>query len=510
MKKIFYLLSMIVVSTAIITFTSCSNEETVNSPIDEELSGNYKGTIVANLLVDGSEPMLVGEEVQNIAVVKAGDNSISLSIKNFSFLDGLVNIPEIALENCELTKNGEAYEFAGTTSVNVPEIPLTGTVNAEGAFQNGKLHFSLDIPDADFMGMSQHVSVTYDGTRLKGTESSEAKITKFVFDRNVAAVDSLVISQPVINEETKTITFMVADTAKAEYLTALVPTIEVSPNAKVTPGDNEPQDFSNGKTVKYTVVAEDGTTVVYTVLAPQKGLKYSFEEWKEPVESGKNNTLLPENIWASSAEGASLLGGVLLEREDAGIEGFAAKMTTFEYGEAGNWLIPKITSGSIFIGDFKININDRLSSTKFGLPTVQLGILGKPVTFKGNYKYVSGEKYIDGETDPAGEHPIEGKKDECAIQAVLYEAKDAEGNDVTLTGHDINTSEYIVAMALLADGTEKTEFTSFEIPFEYRKTYDATKEYKFAIVCSSSKDGDRFKGAGGSTLTVDEFEVVCE
>ena len=35
-------------------------------------------------------------------------------------------------------------------------------------------------------------------------------------------------------------------------------------------------------------------------------------------------------------------------------------------------------------------------------------------------------------------------------------------------------------------------------------------EYKFAIVCSSSKDGDRFKGAGGSTLTVDNFEVICE
>ena len=35
-------------------------------------------------------------------------------------------------------------------------------------------------------------------------------------------------------------------------------------------------------------------------------------------------------------------------------------------------------------------------------------------------------------------------------------------------------------------------------------------KYKFAIVCSSSKDGDSFKGAGGSTLIVDEFEVICE
>ena len=44
----------------------------------------------------------------------------------------------------------------------------------------------------------------------------------------------------------------------------------------------------------------------------------------------------------------------------------------------------------------------------------------------------------------------------------------------------------------------------------YRKEYKVGNEYKFAIVCSSSKDGDRFKGAGGSTLTVDHSEGICE
>ena len=92
------------------------------------------------------------------------------------------------------------------------------------------------------------------------------------------------------------------------------------------------------------------------------------------------------------ADGAGLLGGTLLQREDAGIEGFAAKMITFEYGDEGNALIPKITSGSIFIGEFDMipaldfHNPDRLSCTKFGLPTTQLGMLGKPVTFKGYYK----------------------------------------------------------------------------------------------------------------------------
>lgn len=523
MKKFFYLLSMVVASVATIMFTSCSNEETVTFPIDEELAGNYKGTIIANLLVDGAEPMPVGEEIQNIAVVKAGDNAISLSIKNFSFLDGLVNIPEISLNNCELLKNGDAYGFEGSTSVNVPELPLTGTVNAEGTFQNGKLHLDLDIPDANFMGLSQHVSVTYDGDRLKGTESKEAIITKFTFNVEDAEANAIVIGTPFIDEENHNIFFYVDETKLAEnpdWIKVLVPTIEYSSGATISQESGVATNFESEQI--YKVVSEDGSaTSIYKVKAVRTsggtfGLKFSFEEWKEPVTTDKNHTLLPKEVWASSADGAGFLpGAIILQREDIGVKGFAARMKTFEYGDPGNELIPKITSGSIYIGKFDIMSalppkNDRLSSTKFGLPTSQLGMLGKPVTFKGNYKYVSGEKYIDGEEDPAGEHPIEGKKDECAIQAVLYEAKDTEGNDVTLTGHDINTSEYIVAMASLADGTEKSEFTSFEIPFEYRKAYDASKEYKFAIVCSSSKNGDTFKGAGGSTLTVDEFEVICE
>mgnify|MGYP002996190355 CR=1 FL=1 len=54
------------------------------------------------------------------------------------------------------------------------------------------------------------------------------------------------------------------------------------------------------------------------------------------------------------------------------------------------------------------------------------------------------------------------------------------------------------------------EYTPFNIEFEYLQEYDRNAKYKFAIVCSSSKDGDLFKGAGGSTLIVDEFEVICE
>lgn len=172
--------------------------------------------------------------------------------------------------------------------------------------------------------------------------------------------------------------------------------------------------------------------------------------------------------------------------------------------EIASSLIPAITSGSLFTGKFDIlaAITDKLSSTKFGIAYDK-----KPLRFKGYYKYTPGEKFIDG-TDVEN-IVTKDQTDECAIQAVLYEA---ETDDFTLTGHDINNSDKRVAVAALSDGTAKAAWTSFDIPFTWLegKTYDPAKKYKLAIVCSSSKEGDAFKGAGGSTLLIDEFEVVGE
>ena len=49
-----------------------------------------------------------------------------------------------------------------------------------------------------------------------------------------------------------------------------------------------------------------------------------------------------------------------------------------------------------------------------------------------------GTKYNAGSKKPVEEGL--DVVDECSIAAVLYEAKDASGKDVTLTGVDINTS----------------------------------------------------------------------
>lgn len=492
-KNLFYVFALI---CSMSLFAACSNDDSTPTDytqvIDDEIAGSYKGELKVNVM--GNDMPVVP---QKITVEKASTTAINLFISDFSFMN--IPVGDVNLKNCELTQNGNAYTFAGTTIVNVDAVGLEANVEGQGTVANGTLSLNLNIT-AVLGTMEQEVKVTFDGTKLNGTENTKADIIAFTFDNTDAVTE-----QPVINAD-KTITFKVAEGAD---VTALVPTITVSEGATVTPATGVAQDFSKGA-VTYTVVSEDyGTTNTYqvSVSASQSFLKFSFEDW----ETGdKNDDLLPKELWASSAAGASILGGTLLKQEVNEDGSFAAKLITFEYPSNPTSLIPKITAGSIFIGTFDVIpaiMGDRLSCTKFGLPVATVGLNGQPVRLKGMYKYQAGETYLDASDYT---NVVEtGDVDKGSIVAVLYKAKDAEGNEVTLTGHDVNTSEYIVGFASII--TENAaEYTPFDVEFTYTNGYDPEGEYKFAIVCSSSKDGDQFKGAGNSTLIVDELEVVAE
>ena len=344
---------------------------------------------------------------------------------------------------------------------------------------------------------SSKVYSAYVGGRL----SSACDITGFEFENGDG------IASVSINKDEFSVTFVAEENAD---LSALVPVITVSDKATIDPASGAAQDFSGGKRVEYTVTAESGAVKVWSVYqeGSLKIVSFPFEAWSKdsngyPLEPA-------DKIWSSSASGAAILGGTLSEKIAEGYVGNCAKVTTLEYEGTPSSLIPKITSGSIYIGDFNLGaaFTDRLKCTEFGKPAVSVGITSKPLKFRGYYKYMPGETYLDA-SDYENIETLD-KKDECSLSAVLYKAKDDSGNEIVLTGHDISSSEYIVAIAALGDGTEKTDWTYFDLDFVYNVEYDPAAEYKFTIVSSSSKDGNIFNGAGGSALYMDEFEIVCE
>lgn len=490
MKKSLLYLFMLVCSVSI--FMSCSDDDDeVKYPIDTELAGGYVGNLSVN--VDGNQMGTTENQKITISQSNKGTNQIALSLKNFTFL---VNVGDIEVDPCTVKAIDGGYAFEGQQNLDLVQPPGNCPVSISGTVKGSNINIEIGVKVG-----AQNVKATFVGRKLTGSESSEAKITSFIID------DEAVVEQPVINEEAGTIVFAVNEEVESLKFT---PIIEISEGATITPASGVAQDFSNNKKVTYTVTAEDGTVKVYTafVEGTRKVLKYSFEDWKEDT---KNDELLPKDLWAGSAAGAGILGGTLLRKETREDGTYAAKLITFEYPNEPNLLVPKITAGSIFIGKFDMMPavqGDMLSCTKFGLDAETVSLGGKPLRFKGVYKYESGSNYLDA-SNYEDVKPVD-IKDKGQIQAVLYKVQTGEdGKEIVLTGHDVNTSELKVAVANIIVEDIK-EYTPFNIEFEYLQEYDRTAKYKFAIICSSSKDGDLFKGAGGSTLIVDEFEVICE
>ena len=370
-------------------FTSCSDDDEdtpVVIPVSEEIAGNYKGTL--DVTVDGQK---LASVAQRISVAESGDNAINLSIADFSFLG--IEVGDIDLNNCALTPNGERYDFTGVTTVE--STILTADVNATGYFHNGGLHIDLDI-DATLGGQKQAVTVTYDGTRLTGNESSAAQITSFTFDTSVAA-NAAVLSQPVIDEANATITFKAEEDGD---VSALVPTIEVSAGATVTPASGSTVSFTSGSAT-FTVVAEDGTSKTYTVSCSMGSLiQYDFETWATPEGAMSPEVVNPEG-WATCNDAVALiknlgsLGGITYTGEypvrqttDAHSGSTAAMLESVDTqgGNIFGQTIPKVTAGSMFLGTFNAfaAMTDPMATTEFGILYDK-----KPVKVSGCLLYTS-------------------------------------------------------------------------------------------------------------------------
>lgn len=357
--------------------------------------------------------------------------------------------------------------------------------------------------------------------KVSARKSSDALITSFVFENN-----PIVAEQPVINED-NTITFKVKASATADDLKALVPTITYSHKATIAPESGVAQDFSDNKKVIYTVTSEDGTVIKeYQVFISGTEDVYDFEKWLPGVEGQEpENTFYEAEGWASSNTGAHFLKGfnltdsyVIMQTDDSHSGTAAAKIQSIDTKgqDLGIAKAPKVTTGSLFLGKFKTDIFNTLNSTKFGIPCKE-----KPISLRGWYKYTPGDVYYIVNTKPYKEHCHEAvvdetKVDEFMISVVLYEttAYDEIGWSDCLTGTDeeeknIYTSSRIAAIGQLIGGAQ-TDWKKFELPLEWKKQYDTNKKYRMTIACSSSKDGDKFWGAPGSTLIVDDFELIKE
>lgn len=105
--------------------------------------------------------------------------------------------------------------------------------------------------------------------------------------------------------------------------------------------------------------------------------------------------------------------------------------------------------------------------------------------------------------------------DRFSIKVSLYKTDEFDDTkyEDCLTGEadekNFYLSSRVVGKGVFEDGGTNGEWKEFNISLLYDgDSFDAEQKYRFAIVCSSSKDGDKFWGAPGSKLWVDDIEVI--
>ena len=312
---------------------------------------------------------------------------------------------------------------------------------------------------------------------------------------------------------------------KGTDLRSLSPEFTLTPGATISPAGGTERNFTTPQ--EYEVTSEDGRwKKTYTVEAATSGIKIPhvlrFEnvrmEGKYQIfyETNEEGTKMWE--WASGNPGFNLTGAgsgyadYPTYQSGIGYRNKCLALTTRRTGSFGARMNMPIAAGNLFLGTFDVlnALKDPLTATRFGMPFDYV-----PTSLRGYYKYRSGEVFY--ELDAAASDklkPVPDRKDRFNIYAVFYESTD---DMKTLDGTNALSEENpnVLAVAQIAqdEAVETDEWTPFRIEFVFRegKSVEAAKlaegRYSLAVVFTSSLYGDRFEGAPGSTLCVDEVTL---
>lgn len=482
----------------------------------------FKGEMAISL---GTEPITMTQRVYVSKPSQKGENYLRLKIENFSFQG--ISLGNIQLDTIPFVKRGDVYGFvAKDRELSDLDIPgVTGVkLTARGAIvENHIMKLNLTVNATPLI-----VNVIFSGDTI--TESADTKI-------NLAIEGDAVASQPNNSKTSSIFIFKTWETATASQL-KLTPIIKLpkganldsiiarySDGTKVKLNENDAIDFSKIEgekyDVKYYITPEDVRYPTIKTLRlekmPEFKSVYNMNNWITPEEKEFQE---PVNMATSNAAADffPLSGGIIGHPELTATpypvtqDGDAAKIITRDTygGYAIIAVVPKVTAGTLFNGAFELNATAPLKSTRFG--EAYRGTK-EPLTFKFTYKYAPGTKFYNtiitgsGMATKVTSELVPDKTDECSLTAYLYEV---DSHEDYLDGTNINNSDKVILKAAFNGGIQDS-FIEKTINFKStgKGSFDpANKKYKIAIVCSSSKEGDAYKGAPESTLWVKSLEIT--
>ncbi len=343
----------------------------------------------------------------------------------------------------------------------------------------------------------------------KEMPNSEADIINIHLDKDILRQQAVIKNDEVI-----------CYVKQGVSLRSLAPRFTITEGASISPKSGTVRDFS--KPQIYRVSSEDGkwykdykvtfiaSSIVKLFHFDNAEIKNDrYEELYEVDEKGDKTV-----IWASGNMGFAITAGDSPASDyptsitENGYVNKAVKLVTKSTGSLGEMFGSPLAAGNLFMGVFNLDVSSPLKSTRFGVSVNYV-----PVKMKGYYKYTSGavyKRYTDENGNKIEGGEVLNRKDSCDIYAVLYETDE---NTPYLDGTNVLTHPNIISVAQINNINEAEDWTLFDLPFVQKegKTIEEEKlkngKYYLTIVFSSSKGGNLYNGAIGSTLLVDELEL---
>lgn len=244
----------------------------------------------------------------------------------------------------------------------------------------------------------------------------------------------------------------------------------------------------------------------------------NFDSWNKVDKTWYPNEV-GHNFWDSSNPGTTQgAASIANKNPTTGVsspvhtEGGQAACLKSEFISVNLWVtqIEKFAAASLYVGAF-----GELSGTEGAIINFGQPFTSRPVALKGYFQYAPMAIDHVGSNQPANTVSI-GDSDMCSIFIILskgtYQVDNTDTSTLLNEEKVKNTDQFIAYGELPASECVSTngQWKEFNIPLKYKENVFGEQPTHLIIVCSSSKYGDYFTGGAGSTLYLDDFELIYD
>lgn len=170
----------------------------------------------------------------------------------------------------------------------------------------------------------------------------------------------------------------------------------------------------------------------------------------------------------------------------------------------------KLAAASLYYGRFNDLVGTSGAKIDFGQP-----FTSRPIALKGYFQYAPVAIDRVGGSQPANT-VSKGDMDVCSIFIILSKGTYQLNNTITstlLSEEKVKDTDQFIAYGELPISecvSTNGQWKEFNIPLKYKEDAFGEEPTHLIIVCSSSKYGDYFTGGTGSTLYLDDFELIYD